>query len=232
MTKLLQSFFTFEKLMKEKLVVALFWLAIINVSLVFVGLILDHIHLGPLAFLFFMAAFVLGFITFIVAARLVSELAIAIFRINDNVSPDGGRSETSDIDLLKETLKATEEARKAAEAAAKKASAATLSVVGRGRSSDKDDDYIMSEGDIDPDKDVIIDAKPSAKQDIKPDAPKKPQAETPPAEKPAAKKPATTKKPASKKTTAAKAKTSETDPKPKLNKDGTPRKKTGPKPKP
>ena len=46
--------------------------------------------------------------------RLICEICVAIFRINDNLSPDGGRSETADIDPIVE-------ARKAAEAAAKRA---------------------------------------------------------------------------------------------------------------
>jgi len=49
---------------------------------------------------------------------LLSEIAVAIFRINDNLSPDGGKSELADIDPVAE-------ARKAAELAAAKTREAT-----------------------------------------------------------------------------------------------------------
>ena len=224
MTKLLQSFFSFEKLMKEKLVVALFWLAIINFTLLFVANMLDSIGLDPLGWPLTFARFFVSFVMTVVAVRLLCEVVIAVFRINDNLSPDGGKSETADIDLIKETLKAADEARKAAEDAAKKATTATRSVVGRGRAHDKDDDdYKMSPDDIDHDKDVIIDAEPS----------KAPKATTQSKATPkkAAPKKTSPKKPTAKKAATSKSKANETATEPKLKKDGTPRKKPGPKPK-
>lgn len=197
MSNFMNFFFSFEKLMKEKLVVAFFWLALIYYTLKFVGNALDKIGLDPLDWLTDFFAFFVGFVLVLVTIRLLAELSIALFRINDNLSPDGGKSETADIDPIEEAWKAA----KAAEEAAKKATASAKSALSRDKSDTKtsDDDDI-----VDAEFEEVAEPEPEPK-------------------KPAAKKP-TTKKPAAKKTAAKKG--------PTLNKDGTSRKKPGPKPKP
>ena len=57
MKNLLNFFFSFDKLFKEKLIVPFFWLAIIVWGLGFLSFVLDKIFLGPLAKL---AGFVAG----------------------------------------------------------------------------------------------------------------------------------------------------------------------------
>ena len=106
--------------MKEKLVKAFYWLALLNLVLLFTATIFDKIWLDPLAGVLRFAFFFINFAFSLVALRLLCEVIIALFRINDNLSPDGGRSETADIDPV-------EEARKAAQAAAKRASEVTKS---------------------------------------------------------------------------------------------------------
>jgi len=123
---LIKFFTSFEKLMKERLVVAFYWLALIVTLMTFVSVAFDTIKLGPLAFLIDLLRYPVLFILSVVTLRLICEAAIALFRINDNLSPDGGKGETADIDPL-------EEARKAAEEAAKRAREATSNVVSRTR---------------------------------------------------------------------------------------------------
>jgi len=121
MKNLLNFFFSFDKLFKEKLVVPFFWLALVVFGLAFFAEGLDSIRLGILAkilwFINYFASFLLG----LVIIRILAELMVAIFRINDNLSPDGGKSELADIDPVAE-------ARKAAEAAAAKTREATRTV--------------------------------------------------------------------------------------------------------
>ena len=123
---LIKFFTSFEKLMKERLVVAFYWLALIVVFMSFFAEALATIKLGLLADFIEFFKFFVSLLLAIVSLRLICEAAIALFRINDNLSPDGGRSETADIDPL-------EEARKAAEEAAKRAREATSNVVSRTR---------------------------------------------------------------------------------------------------
>ena len=118
MKNLLNFFFSFDKLFKEKLIVPFFWLAVIVWGLGFFSNVLEKISLGPLASV---ANFFQGLVSVLFALvfiRLASELAVAIFRINDNLSPDGGKSELAEIDPVLE-------ARKAAELAAAKTREAT-----------------------------------------------------------------------------------------------------------
>ena len=118
MKNLLNFFFSFDKLFKEKLIVPFFWLAIIVWGLGFFESFLAGINLGPLAFAVMIIGNIITILLALVSFRLVAEIAIAIFRINDNLSPDGGKSELVDIDPV-------EEARKAAELAAAKTREAT-----------------------------------------------------------------------------------------------------------
>ena len=131
MSNLINFFFSFDKLMKEKLVFAFFWLAIGTAALTFASKMMDTLGLEPLEWVLDLALFFVTFLTVVVGIRVLCEAAIALFRINDNLSPDGGKSETADIDVIKEALKAAEEAKKAAEDAAKKATAATKAAVAR-----------------------------------------------------------------------------------------------------
>jgi len=182
MSNLLNFFFSFDKLMKEKLVIAFFWLGIINIGLLFFAGALSAINLGPLAGLMKFFQFFVKFVLAIVSLRLVAEVAVAIFRINNNLSPDGGKSETADIDPI-------EEARKAAEHAAKRAREVSKSAVERTSSGSK------------------TKAKPRPQ---KPDAPK-PSAPKPSTQKSSTQKPsATPKAPAPAKAQTASAKTAST----------------------
>jgi len=121
MKNLLNFFFSFDKLFKEKLIVPFFWLAIIVWGLGFFESFLAGINLGWLAFAVKIIGNIITVLLALVTFRLLSEIAIAIFRINDNLSPDGGKSELVDIDPV-------EEARKAAELAAARTREATRSV--------------------------------------------------------------------------------------------------------
>lgn len=132
MKNLLNFFFSFDKLFKEKLIVPFFWLALIVWGLSFFEEALRAIKLPPLAafvgFFNFFASILLALVTI----RIISELMVAIFRINDNLSPDKGQSELADIDPIAEARKAAEMAasrtREATHSLSEKASAATKSV--------------------------------------------------------------------------------------------------------
>ena len=138
MKNLINFFFSFDKLMKEKLVIAFFWLALIVAGLNYFSDALSAIKLGPLAsvveFIIFFGSILLTLVTL----RLICELAVALFRINDNLSPDGGKSETADIDPIAEARKAAEaaalKARDISKTAGEKASAATKTAVEKTKS--------------------------------------------------------------------------------------------------
>jgi len=131
MKNLINFFFSFDKLMKEKLILPFFWLAVIAWGLDFFATALSTISLGPLAAIVSFAKFFVTILLALVFIRLISELAVAIFRINDNLSPDGGKSETANIDPMEEARKvaevAAEKAREAAKVAGEKTHAATKS---------------------------------------------------------------------------------------------------------
>lgn len=138
MKNLINFFFSFEKLMKEKLVIAFFWLAIIVFSLSYFSTALRTIKLGPLASVVDFVVFFGSWLLAIVAFRLICEVAVAIFRINNNLSPDGGKSETADIDPIVEARKAAEaaalKARDLSKTAGERASAATKTAVEKTKS--------------------------------------------------------------------------------------------------
>lgn len=115
MKDLINFFFSFDKLMKHKLVPMFFWAALIYIVIWFVRDILGAtIFTNWIAWLTGwlenLALVVMAF----VGLRLACELAIAIFRISDNLSADGGASDLADIDPLEETRRAAEEAAKRA----------------------------------------------------------------------------------------------------------------------
>ena len=132
MKNLINFFFSFDKLFKEKLIVPFFWLALITWGLGFFSTFLESISLGPLATIINVVQFLVSILFALVLIRLISELAVALFRINDNLSPDGGKSELADIDPIAEARKAAEMAaartREATRSVSEKASEATKSV--------------------------------------------------------------------------------------------------------
>ena len=235
MSKLFNFFFSFDKLMKEGLVRAVFWLGLINIGLYFFAESLDAIKLEWFAALFEFILFFAKILLAVFALRLAAELAIALFRINDNLSPDGGKSETADIDPVAEARHAAELAAKRAQEATKSAvdrtSAATKSATSKSKSAAndlKDDISAKVKPQVAPvkkvsaaDKAKTVDVKPSAvkKAATKKAAPKKAAAP----KKPATKKASTTKK------TAAKSSANKLKRAPGMKLDGTPRKKPGPK---
>ena len=131
MKNLINFFFSFDKLMKEKLVLPFFWLAVISIGLFFFETALDAISLGPLAAIVNFFEFFVVILLTLVFLRLMCEVVVAIFRINDNLSPDGGKSETANIDPMAEARKvaeaAAERAREVTKTAGEKTQAATRS---------------------------------------------------------------------------------------------------------
>ena len=108
MKNLLNFFFSFDKLFKEKLIVPFFWLAIIYFGIKILIEAVDTVQLDPLLWIIVpVFGFVKIFFT-LVSIRIVAELIVAGFRINDNLSPDGGKSELADIDPVAEARKAAE----------------------------------------------------------------------------------------------------------------------------
>ena len=127
MKNLINFFFSFEKLFKEKLVVPTFWVALVYFALAAVIQIFDTLRLDPLNYLVATVKFFVGLLLALLAIRIVAELIVAVFRINDNLSPDKGRSELVDIDPVAE-------ARKAAELAAARTREATQSATEKTKS--------------------------------------------------------------------------------------------------
>jgi len=251
MKNLINFFFSFDKLMKEKLIVPFFWLAIILTALYFSTIFLETIWLGPLAKVLNVFTFFVAIVFTLVGIRLLCELMVAIFRINNNLSPDGGKSETADIDPMVEARKAAEaaatRAREVTKTAGEKASAATKTAVEKTKSAaDSAKDSVgdaagsVSRRTKSAASDLTSSAKAkttSTKSSVKKAVTKKPSPTKSPAKKTPSKKSvkkAATKKAASKKkSTASKTKLDPalyaTDKKGNIifNKDGSPRKKPG-----
>ncbi|MBL4853032.1 DUF4282 domain-containing protein [bacterium AH-315-J19] len=196
MLDLFKQFFSFKKLMKDRLVAAFFFLGLVVVVVSFLSTLGsafaafgNGFFIGGLGL--FLAAFFKILFLF-VTLRLVSELMIAIFHINNNLSPDGGKSDTADIDVFETTREAATKAAKSASSATKSAYEKTKTKLAE-RSKDDDEDY--------PDY-----------EDVTPPKRKKPVARKPAVKKTAAKKPAA-KKPTTRKTTAKKPTPRKTPPK-------------------
>lgn len=224
-------FSSFDKLMKEKLVKAFYWLVLLSIALHFIGRAFDFIGLDAIDDVLDFVEYFVNFFMFIVGFRLLAELAIALFRINDNLSPDGGKSETANIDPL-------EEARKAAEAAAirardvtkstyEKTTAATKSTFDK--SSSSNGVKTVSEPRTNPARTPNVRSAASKttykKAAPKKAAPKKTVTTPKTTTKPAVRKTTTAKKSAAKKTTTTRKKISGVT----YNKDGSIRKRPGPK---
>lgn len=144
MKNLVNFFFSFDKLFKEKLIVPFFWLALIVWGLGFFATALDAVALDPLAgvvkFVNFWASIFLALVTI----RIISEIFVAIFRINDNLSPDGGKSESADIDPVAEARRAAEMAAARTREMTKTASDKTRSTLDDVRHSVEDTGEAMS----------------------------------------------------------------------------------------
>jgi len=128
-------FFSFDKMMKDRLVPAFYWAAIIFLGIAFSREFLDGIQLDWLAWILGVLEFFAKIVITFVGLRLLCELAVAVFRINDNLSPDGGVSELADIDPLAEARKAAEDAAKRAREMTSKAVDKTKSAASNMRDS-------------------------------------------------------------------------------------------------
>ena len=194
MLELFKQFFSFKKLMKDRLVASFFYLGLVVIAATFLSTIklafalMGHSFFGGLIMLL-VALFTILFL--FVGLRLACEMMVTLFKINDNLSPDGGKSDTADIDVF-------ETAKDAAAKAAQSASSATKSVVDKTktklneRKDGGDDDH----PDYDDPTPKPARKKPAAKR--KPAAKKTTARKTAAKRKPAAKK-TTRKKPAAKK---------------------------------
>lgn len=225
MGKLWAFFSSFDKLMKEKLVKAFYWLVLLSIALHFIGRAFDFIGLDAIDDVLDFVEYFVNFFMFIVGFRLLAELAIAVFRINDNLSPDGGKSETANIDPL-------EEARKAAEAAAirardvtkstyEKTTAATKSTFDKSASTN--DVKTVSAPKSNPARTPNVKSTASKSTYKKPATKKASAPEASP--KPAVRKTTPKKTSTAKKSTTTRKKTSGVT----YNKDGSIRKRPGPK---
>lgn len=177
MLELFKQFFSFKKLMKDRLVASFFYLGLVVIAATFLSTIklaftlMGHSFFGGLVMLL-VALFTILFL--FVGLRLACEMMVTLFKINDNLSPDGGKSDTADIDVF-------ETAKDAAAKAAQSASSATKSVV------DKTKTKLNERKGDDDDHPDYDDPTPE-----------------PARKKPAAKRKTATKKPAAKKTTVRK----------------------------
>ncbi len=113
MKDLINFFFSFDKLMKHKLVPLFYWASLIYLGIFFIRRFFQAI-LEPIAWALTPLEFLSGIAIALIGLRLACELAIATFRIADNTSKDGGASDLADIDPLEETRRAAEEAAKRA----------------------------------------------------------------------------------------------------------------------
>ncbi len=194
MLDLFKQFLSFQKLMKDRLVATFFFLGLVVIAFGFLGDLwhaFENLFDGaPIsAFILFFAAFFQILFLFVLL-RLISELMIAVFHINDNLSPDGGKGETADIDVFETTRDAANKAAKSASSVTKTAYEKTKTKIAeRGKD---DDDY--------PDYDDVTPPKPKAKRKpvAKKTAAKKPAARKAPVKKAAANKAPTKKAPAKK----------------------------------
>ncbi len=196
MINLLKQFFSFDKMMKDRLVAAFFFLGLVVIVVMFLSTIrialalMGHSFLGGVGLLL-VALFQILFL--FVTLRLTSELMVAIFRINDNLSPDGGKSDTAELDVI-------EAAKDAAAKAAKSASAATKSAY------DKTKTKLAERGKDSEDYADYEDPTPPKRKARKPAAKKRAPAKKAATRKPVVKKAAAKKKPATRKKPATKKK--------------------------
>lgn len=201
MMDLFRQFFSFDKMMKDRLVAAFFFLGLVVIALSFFSTIAAGFNIMGHSFLKGFGLLLFAFFQILllfVGLRLACELMIAVFHINDNLSPDGGKSERAELDPV-------EAARLAATKAEKWASSATKTVVSKTKSrfadnddSDSDDIYPDYE-DPTPPKRVRKKAASKTTSTAKKTTAKKPVAKKAPAKKATTRKSTTAKKPAAKK---------------------------------
>lgn len=229
MKDLVNFFFSFDKLMKHKLVPLFFWAALILIVIVFTRDVLGSTFVTKwLAWLTTPLEMISQLVLAFVGLRLICELAIAVFRIADNTSKDGGTSDLADIDPLAETRRAAEEAAKRAREVTEKAVDATKSTASNIKDSAEKRFDRAADGSSKPkpkpstnpveqvfDKPIEV-PEPTPATKPKPAAKKAPakkatatKQKTSTAKKPTAKKTTTPKKPAAKTTTST-AKTTTT----------------------
>ena len=230
MKNIINFFISFDKLMKEKLVKAFYWLSLISIILTFGATAFDNIWLSPVAGVLRFVGFFVLLLLSIITLRLICEVAIALFRINDNLSPDGGKGETADVDLLEEARKAAEIATAKAREAAKAASEKTRSALDKTKDAASDLGEKVEKTAAKTSESVKTKAQTASAKAKK--VVKSEDITIEPDHKPTPKKSPTPKKAPPQKATAKKKKTIEkTSPGVRLKKDGTPAKKPGPKPK-
>ena len=155
MIDLFKQFFSFKKLMKDRLVASFFYLGLVVVVVSFLSTIVSALGMMSHSFFGGLAMLLVAFFSIVflfIGLRLACEMMVTLFRINDNLSPDGGKSDTAEIDVF-------ETAKEAATKAAKSASTATKSVVEKTKTrlsdrDDHDDDYPDYEDTTSPKKTV------------------------------------------------------------------------------
>ena len=189
-----KQFFTFDKFMKDRLVSVFFYLGLVFIVIAFWATLqaaftsFGYSFFGGVGLLF-VAFFQILFL--FVGLRLLCELMVAVFHINDNLSPDGGKSETADIDIFETT-------REAATKAARSASSATKSAINKTKTKLAERDHKTA--DDYPDYEDPTPPKPTTKKTVKKASAKNSTAKKKTAKKPAAKR-APSRKSAAKKTT-------------------------------
>ena len=191
MIDLFKQFFSFKKLMKDRLVASFFYLGLVVIAVTFLSTVKMAFALMGHSFFAGMLALFIALFTILflfVGLRLACEMMVTLFKINDNLSPDGGKSDTADIDVF-------ETAKDAASKAAHSASEATKSVVEKTKTKINDrKDHDDSSSTSPAPKKTAPKRKPTAKKP----ATRKPTARKTAVKKPAVKKKTTRKKPVKK----------------------------------
>ena len=188
--------------MKDRLVASFFYLGLVVIGLKFFGTIALAFHVMGRHFLSGLGLLIVALFTplfLFVGLRLACELMVAVFHINDNLAPDGGKSDTADIDVFETAKDAATKAAQSASSATKSVVEKTKTKINERKDAHEDDNY--------PDYEDTTPAKPARK---KPAAKKPVKKKTTPrkvlAKKSVTVKKATTrKKTSAKKTTAKKA---------------------------
>ncbi len=203
MIDLFKQFFSFKKLMKDRLVASFFYLGLVVIAVTFLSTILASFSLMGHSFLAGIAMFIGAFFSILflfIGLRLACEMMVTLFRINDNLSPDGGKSDTADIDVFGTAKDAATKAAQSASSATKSVVEKTKTKINERKDAHEDDNY--------PDYEDTTPAKPARK---KPTAKKPVKKKTTPrkvlAKKSVTAKATTRKKTPAKKTTAKKAPT-------------------------
>ena len=165
MLDLFKQFFSFSKLMKDRLVVAFFFLGLVVIVMSFLGNLMDSFSMmKDGSFWEGLKAFFRSFFRILfafVSLRLFRELMVSVFNIKDSLAPDGGKSDTADIDVFDTAKGAMTKAAKSTSSATKSAYEKTKTKIAE-RGSDDDDhpDY----DDPTPPKKTAAKRKPAARK--------------------------------------------------------------------